>query len=177
MLAEHPDVERRVLEEISGLDTDLAASPEAVDRLVYTRQVVLEVMRLYPPAPLIVRRATADIRLGDRVVKAGESVHVPVCAVHRHVLLWDRPQLLNPDRFDPEAAASRDRYAFLPFGAGPRVCIGMGLALTECLVILARLLPAFRFVPATVEMPTAPFRVTLRPKGGMRMKIVPRYGL
>ncbi|WP_375454391.1 cytochrome P450 [uncultured Methylobacterium sp.] len=177
MLAEHPEIERRVLEEISGLDEDLVAAPDAADRLAYTRQVVLEVLRLYPPAPLIVRRATADIRLGDKVVQAGESIHVPIYAVHRHELLWDRPQVFDPDRFAPAAAASRDRYAFLPFGAGPRVCIGMGLALTECLVILATLLPAFRFVPAMAEMPSSQFRVTLRPKGGMPMRIVPRHAL
>ncbi|MFC6050813.1 cytochrome P450, partial [Methylobacterium hispanicum] len=73
-----------------------------------------------------------------------------------------------------ERAASRDRYAYLPFGAGPRVCIGMGLALTECLVVLATLLPAFRFVPTRPGMPANQFRVTLRPKGGMKMKVVPR---
>jgi len=177
MLAEHPQIEQRVLAEISGLDQDPAVDPDAADRLAYTRQVVLEVLRLYPPAPLIVRRATADIRLGDRIVRAGESVHVPIYAVHRHELLWNRPQMFDPDRFAPGAAASRDRYAFLPFGAGPRVCIGMGLALTECLVILATLLPAFRFVPAKAEMPPSQFRVTLRPKGGMPMKIVPRHAL
>lgn len=175
VLAEHPGIERRVLEEISSLNADFAADPDATDRLVYTRQVVLEVMRLYPPAPLIVRRARVDICLGDRTVRAGDSVHVPIYAVHRHELLWDRPQVFDPDRFAPQAVASRDRYAYLPFGAGPRVCIGMGLALTECLVILTTLLPNFRFAPENAEMPAAQFRVTLRPKGGMRMKIVPRH--
>ncbi len=174
LLAEHPEVERRVVAEARGLGTDPAADPEAVDRLAYTRQVVMEAMRLYPPAPLIVRRAAADIRLGDRIVPAGQSVHVPVYALHRHRRIWDEPEVFDPDRFAPERAASRDRYAYLPFGAGPRVCIGMGLALTECLVVLATLLPAFRFVPTRPGMPANQFRVTLRPKGGMKMKVVPR---
>lgn len=176
MLAEHPEIENRVLAELVSVEGDRVADPEAVDGLTYTRQVVMEVMRLYPPAPLIVRRATADIGLGDRTIRSGESVHVPVYALHRHDMLWDAPQRFDPDRFSPEAVAARSRYAYLPFGAGPRVCIGMGLALTECLVILATLLPAFRFVPAKREMPAAQFRVTLRPKGGMGMKIVARHG-
>lgn len=175
VLADHPAVERRVLDEIARLGADPAADPEAVERLAFTRQVVLEVMRLYPPAPLIVRRTAAEVRLGDRIIPAGESVHVPVYALHRHLSLWDRPEVFDPDRFAPAPTASRDRYAYLPFGAGPRVCIGMGLALTECLVILATLLPAFRFVPVRAEMPEAQFRVTLRPKGGMTMKVVPRH--
>ncbi|MEG9527766.1 MAG: cytochrome P450 [Hyphomicrobiales bacterium] len=175
VLAEHPEVERRVLAEMAALDADLVADPEAADRLPYTRQVLLEVMRLYPPAPLIVRRAKAPVRLGDMTVPAGQSIHVPVYALHRHALLWDRPDLFDPDRFAPDRAAARDRYAYLPFGAGPRVCIGMSLALTECLVILATLLPAFRFVPEAAEMPRAQFRVTLRPEGGLRMKVVPRH--
>lgn len=175
VLADHPEIERRVLAEIAGLGADLADDPRAVDRLAFTRQVVLEVMRLYPPAPLIVRRAAADIRLGDTVVPAGQAVHVPVYALHRHRLLWDRPDVFDPDRFAPGPSAARDRYAYLPFGAGPRVCIGMGLALTECLVILATLLPAFRFVPERPGMPAAQFRVTLRPRNGMPMKVVVRH--
>ncbi len=175
VLAEHPDVEQRVVAEIAGLDADPAADPGAVDRLPYTRQVLLEVMRLYPPAPLIVRRAKAPVRLGDVTVPAGQSVHVPVYALHRHALLWDRPEVFDPDRFASDRAAARDRYAYLPFGAGPRVCIGMSLALTECLVILATLLPAFRLVSEAAEMPRAQFRVTLRPAGGLRMRVVPRH--
>ena len=176
VLAEHPEVERRVVAEMARLGDDLAADPEAADRLPYTRQVLLEVMRLYPPAPLIVRRTRAPVRLGDTAVPAGQSVHVPVYALHRHALLWDRPEAFDPDRFAPERAAARDRYAYLPFGAGPRVCIGMSLALTECLVILATLLPAFRLRPVTAEMPAAQFRVTLRPKGGLTMRVAPRPG-
>lgn len=175
VLAEHPEVEARVVAEMARLGDDPAADPEAADRLPYTRQVLLEVMRLYPPAPLIVRRTRAPVRLGDRVVPAGQSVHVPVYALHRHALLWDRPEVFDPDRFAPERAAARDRYAYLPFGAGPRVCIGMSLALTECLIILATLLPAFRFRPVTRAMPATQFRVTLRPKGGLTMRVEPRH--
>lgn len=101
---------------------------------------------------------------------------MPIYALHRHRLLWDRPEAFDPDRFAPALHAARDRYAYLPFGAGPRVCIGMGLALQECLVVLATLLPAVRLRPVRPAMPEARFRVTLRPHGGMPMVPTRRVG-
>ncbi|MCJ2036952.1 cytochrome P450 [Methylobacterium sp. J-068] len=169
LLADHPDVERRILDEIARVGTGFADDPARLDALSYTRQVVMEAMRLYPPAPLLVRRAARSIRLGDTLIPAGRSVHVPVYALHRHRLLWDRPDTFDPDRFAPAIHAARDRYAYLPFGAGPRVCIGMSLALSECLVVLATLLPSVRLRPVQAAMPEARFRVTLRPHGGMPM--------
>ncbi|KQT46763.1 cytochrome P450 [Methylobacterium sp. Leaf456] len=175
LVADRPEVEARMLAEIAALPAPLAENPDGVERLTYTRQVLMESMRLYPPAPLIVRRATAEVRLGEARIPAGESIHVPVYALHRNRALWDRPDAFDPDRFAPAIHAGRDRYAYLPFGAGPRVCIGMGLALTECLVVLATLLPALRFVPERAEMPEAQFRVTLRPRGGIPMRVVARH--
>ncbi|WP_342153201.1 cytochrome P450 [Methylorubrum sp. SB2] len=175
LIADRPEVQAKMLAEIAGLPASLSQSPDGVERLTYTRQVVMEAMRLYPPAPLIVRRTTREVRLGETRIPAGESVHVPVYALHRNRGLWDRPDAFDPDRFAPAIHAGRDRYAYLPFGAGPRVCIGMGLALTECLVVLATLLPALRFVPERAEMPEAQFRVTLRPRGGIPMRVVARH--
>jgi cytochrome P450 len=176
LLADHPGVERRVLDEVARVGTDFAADPARIDALSYTRQVVLEGLRLYPPAPLLVRRTIRDIRLGDALIPAGRSVHVPIYALHRHRRLWDRPEAFDPDRFAPAAYAGRDRYAYLPFGAGPRVCIGMSLALDECLVVLATLLPSVRLRPTRPAMPEARFRVTLRPHGGMPMVPMRRVG-
>jgi len=95
--------------------------------------------------------------------------------LHRHHLLWEDPEAFVPERFLPGNRDAIPRFAYLPFGAGPRVCIGMSLALTECLVILATLLPAFRLRPVTAAMPSAQFRVTLRPKGGLTMRVAPRH--
>ncbi|GAB6844249.1 cytochrome P450 [Methylorubrum rhodinum] len=175
LIADRPEVEARMLAEIAGLPAPLGQKPDGVERLTYTRQVLMEAMRLYPPAPLIVRRTVREVRLGETRIPAGESVHVPVYALHRNRGLWDRPDAFDPDRFAPAIHAARDRYAYLPFGAGPRVCIGMGLAITECLVVLATLLPALRFVPERAEMPEAQFRVTLRPRGGVPMRVVARH--
>jgi cytochrome P450 len=170
LLADHPAIEARVLDEIN------AAGPAVggPDALPYTRQVVMEAMRLYPPAPLIVRRTLRPIRLGKTTLPAGRSVHVPVYAVHRHKALWASPEAFDPDRFSPDASAGRDKYGYLPFGAGPRICIGMSFALTECVTILRGLLPAFRFEPGTRNRPEARFKITLRPHGGMPMRVVPR---
>ncbi|AWN43255.1 cytochrome P450 [Methylobacterium durans] len=172
LLAEHPEIEARVLAEIAAAQG--APGGPNLDALAYTRQVVMEVMRLYPPAPLIVRKTLSEIRLGAARIPAGRSVHVPVYAVHRHARLWANPERFDPDRFDPARSAGRDRYAYIPFGAGPRVCIGMGFALTECLAILAELLPAFRTARLGPARPETRFKVTLRPHGGVGMTVSPR---
>ncbi|MGI4802360.1 MAG: cytochrome P450 [Janthinobacterium lividum] len=175
LLADHPAVERRVLDEIASLPAPIDA-PDTVDRLVYTRQVVLEAMRLFPPAALMVRRATEALRVGDVCIPAGRSVHIPIYALHRHRRLWSNPDEFDPDRFDPELHKLRHRFAFLPFGGGRRVCIGMGLAMTECLVVLATLLPHVHFRPLTPALPRTHLRVTLRPVGGLPVAVMAREG-
>ncbi len=164
LIGENLQVEGRLRAEIACAGE--RPSPEA---LPYARQVVMEAMRLYPPAPMVVRQAVSDVRLGSATIPAGSSIHVPIYAVHRHKALWTDPETFDPDRFAPEM--QRDRYSYLPFGAGPRVCIGMGFALTECVVILAGLLPRFRFEVPAGPRPEARFKVTLRPHGGMPMRI------
>lgn len=182
LLAEHPQVETRLRAEIAcagSRPSPEAFAPEALapealapEALPYARQVVMEAMRLYPPAPMIVRQAVTDVRLGSTTIPAGSAIHVPIYAIHRHSALWTSPETFDPDRFAPEI--ERDRYGYLPFGAGPRVCIGMGFALTECVAILAGLLPRFRFETPSGARPEARFKVTLRPHGGMPMRIAPR---
>ena len=176
LIADHPDVERRMLREIEGMAAP-PGEPGAVDQLAYTRQVVLEAMRLYPPAALLVRRAAEDLRVGDLRVPAGGSIHIPVYALHRHRRLWTDPDAFDPDRFEPGRSKDRHRFAFIPFGGGPRVCIGMGMAITECLVILATLLPRVRLRPTVPSLPGTRLRVTLRPVGGVPMVVEPREGL
>lgn len=169
LLAEHPEVEARVLSEIAAVQA--AGGHAAIDAYAYTRQVIMEVMRLYPPAPLIVRRTLSEVRLGNLVVPAGRSIHIPVYALHRHSALWSEPERFDPERFAQEAIPERDRYGFLPFGAGPRICIGMGFAMTECVAILTTLLPGFRFERGGSARPDARFKITLRPHGGMPMTV------
>ena len=174
LLDRHPAVAERVLAEFAAVTGGGALRPDHVGELAYTRQVLQEAMRLYPPAPVIVRQASEDLRLGDEQVAAGSTVYIPVYAIHRHRLIWEEPDRFDPDRFAPEAAAARHRYAYLPFGAGPRICIGMGFALSEAAAILAVLLPAFRLSRAGTDEPRLKLRITLRPEGGMPMRAEPR---
>lgn len=128
-------------------------------------------MRLYPPAPLIVRSAKRSVSLGGRRIAPGTMIYIPSYAIHRHLRLWDEPDRFDPDRFLPERVQLRDRYAYLPFGAGPRICIGMGFALLEGTVILASLLRSFRLALKPTHCPQMQLSVTLRPVGGMPMAV------
>ena len=166
LIADYPEIRRRILDEIASTSSFLA-DPLALDQLVYTRQVVFETMRLFPPAALLVRRTTESVRLGDFDIPGGRSIHIPVYALHRHRRFWDDPDKFDPDRFDPQRHQSRHRFTFLPFGAGRRVCVGMGLAMTECLVVLATLLPHVDLAPLRPTLPQTHLRVTLRPVGGL----------
>ena len=175
LLAEHPEIDARVVGEIASArrpdgDMDLAS-------LTYTRQVLMEVMRLYPPAPMLARRTARAITLGNFKIPAGRSIQVPVYAVHRHKARWPAPGVFDPSRFAEGAMPHRPRYSYLPFGAGPRVCIGASFAMTECLAFVAGLLPEFRFAPATPQRPEARFKTTLRPHGGVSLFVTPRRGL
>jgi cytochrome P450 len=169
----YPEIAARVLDEIREVTRGGPLRSEHVSALAYTRQVLQEAMRLYPPAPLIVRDAEQDVVVGGERVAAGTSVFLPVYAIHRHTALWPDPDRFDPERFGAEASRARHRYAYLPFGAGPRICIGMGFALLEGAAILATLLPAMRLA-ATEGDPTLKLRITLRPGAGLPMRLTPR---
>lgn len=129
-------------------------------------------MRLYPPAPLIVRQARCVLRLGTETIGPGTFVYVPVYAVHRHEEFWERPDVFDPDRFSPEAVKGRDRYVYMPFGAGPRICIGMSFAQMEAIAVLALLLSSVRLRLRPGYVPKLKLRATLRPAGGMPMRVI-----
>jgi cytochrome P450 len=105
---------------------------------------------------------------------ASTRIHIPVFALHRNAGLWDNPDAFDPDRFAPELVKARRRFAFLPFGGGPRVCIGGGFAMLEAAAILATIIRAFRLDPVAGHKPKPVARVTLRPAGGMPLLITER---
>jgi cytochrome P450 len=163
LLAVHPQIEAR-------LHAELDASPDAPP--AYARQVIEEAMRLLPPVPRIpLRQAQADdVICGVRIPK-GALVCVAPWVVHRHRTLWDDPERFDPDRFAGERPA---RYAYLPFGAGPRVCIGASLAMTEAVIVLCEIARRYRLKllnPGEVGMRP---RLTLRPMGPIGMELVAR---
>jgi len=171
LLSLHPEIEARVLDEIETVTGGSALVPDHVGGLGYTRQVLMESMRLYPPAAIVMRTAIRDVVLGEERIEKGTPTYVLIYAVHRHKALWENPDLFDPDRFGPEAVKTRHRYAYLPFGAGPRICIGMNFALIEAVAVLAVLLRAVRLQVQPGHTPELKLRVTLRPGTGMPMMV------
>jgi cytochrome P450 len=148
--------------------------PEHIGQLTYVRQVFQEGMRLYPPVPIIARIAARPFTLANRQVPAGSMVYVPIYALHRHTALWERPEAFDPDRFAPEMAKQRHRYAYMPFGAGPRICIGSAFAMMEGVAILATLLCAMHLRSIGDTPPKPRMQLTLRPEKKLRMRVEPR---
>ncbi len=171
LLSFNPRVEERLRNEIAAQTGGGPLRPDHVEALTYTRQVIQEAMRLYPPAATIVRAARRRVRLGDEEVQAGTTIVVPIYAIHRHEAYWHKPDEFDPDRFDAKAVATRDRYIYLPFGAGPRICIGLGFAQLEATAILATIIQSCRFRLRADYVPELKLRVTLRPAAGMPMHI------
>jgi cytochrome P450 len=174
LLALFPDTEAEVTEELRSVLGDRPSSVEGFDKLVFTRAVVNEALRLYPPAPFMGREALDSDDLAGYRVEKGTQVVISPWIVHRHRKLWDAPDDFRPERFMPPHDRDIPRGAFIPFGLGPRICIGRGFAIQEMLGVLATLLPVFRFrlVDSQSVMPHA--RITLRPEGGMPMIVTER---
>jgi len=148
-----------------------AATGADVENLTYIRQIIDETLRLYPPAGVISRTAQRNDTLCGREVRPGDTVMVPIYALGRHQQLWDQPDVFDPDRFKDRKAI--DRYAYLPFGDGPRICIGASFAQQEAVIILATLLSRFRFTPVAGKSPEPVMILTLRPEGGVWLTATP----
>jgi cytochrome P450 len=171
LLSSHPEIEARILAEIASVTGGAGLQADQVSSLIYTRQVIQESMRVYPPVAMVVREAIEPFTLDGDPVRPGDAVFVPIQAIHHHQDLWDKPEVFDPDRFTPEASKGRHRFAFLPFIGGPRICIGMGFALLEAVAILATLLPVAHLEAPAGFKPTPKVRVTMRPAEGMPMRL------
>ncbi|MDB5590668.1 cytochrome P450 [Enterovirga sp.] len=168
LLSQAPEMRDRLEAEVDRADpTDMAALP-------FTRAVVEEAMRLYPPVPFMSRSAVADDRVVGYRIPKDSLVMIAPYVLHRHWTLWQDPDAFDPGRFLPERRGAIDRFAYLPFGAGPRVCVGASFALQEAVVVLAALARALRLdlEPGHVVAPV--HRVTLRPGGGLPMRVTLR---
>ena len=175
LLSKHPDVEARLHRELDEVLGDRAPTYEDLERLPYARQVIQETIRLYPSAPgLTGRQAVADDVVGGLRIPKGAQVAVLPWIIHRHRALWTDPDGFDPDRFSPENSAGRDRFAYLPFGGGPRICIGAAMAMTEAQLILATV--AQRYRPRFVEGQPLSLkaRITMRLTDGLKMTLQPR---
>ena len=170
LLARHPAVQDAARREVRGVAGDGAIAPADVGKLGLVRRVFSETMRLYPPAPLISRAVLRPFPLDGAEVEAGARVIVPIVAIHRHRALWKEPERFDPARFDETASAGRHRFAYLPFGGGPRICIGGGFAMEEAVIILATLLQRLSFEPLG-DAPPARMAITLRPAAPLTLRV------
>ncbi|AXC48560.1 cytochrome P450 [Paracoccus suum] len=168
-----PAVQARAAAEAQTALGPRAATAADLPALPYIQAIVQEALRLYPPAAFLSRTARAPDTLCGRTVAPGETVMLPIYALHRHHLLWDRPDAFDPARFGP-GATPPDRFAFLPFGAGPRICIGANFALQEAAIILATLLARFNLATIPGRRPQPRMILTLRPHGGCWLSVTPR---
>lgn len=173
LVDQHPEVARRLHEEACQVIGPEPMQLADLHRLTYTSQVIEEVMRLYPPVWILPRIAQADDVIGGYRVPAGADVLVCTYTLHRHPRYWPEPDRFDPDRFAPNAASSRPRYAYIPFGAGPRVCIGMNLGLMEATVVLATVARHLRLTVAPGYRVESEPMLTLRIKGSLPMTVHP----
>jgi len=171
-LGRHSDLQDRVAAEVAALG-DRALTPEDLPRLEYTAQVLHEGLRLCPPGAAVARMAMQDIEVDGYRVEAGTMVLVGIYALHRDPALWDDPLVFDPDRFSPENSKGRDRWQYLPFGGGPRSCIGdhfamleatLGLATTIRLAEVRSLDDDFPLAVPFTTIAAAPIRARVRPR-------------
>jgi len=173
LLSQFPDVDARLAREVAGVD-DSIMTTGALPTLPFTSAVLEEAMRLYPPAPFISREAVAADVVGGVAIKPRTSVLISTWILHRHRLLWQNADEFDPTRFLAPQRDTIPRFAYLPFGAGPRVCIGMGFAMQEAMIVLTAVARRFRLELADDHKVEPLARITLRPKGGLMMRLYRR---
>lgn len=178
LLSQHPEQERTLHSELDSVLAGRAPQSADLDKLVYTRMVLEESMRLYPPFPLLAwREALAGDELCGTAIAKGATVSIVPWLLHRHRALWPNADSFSPERFSPEPSAARPRFAYLPFGAGPRVCLGAVFAMMEATLILAAIAQRFRLRLLAGHRVEPHAGLILRPRFGMQMILEPRAGV
>lgn len=173
LLGRHPEHQQQVRDEAERVLGHGEPGPGDLEQLTHTTQVVQETLRLYPSVHTLVRRASQPTTLLGHDLPSGRVVAVSVWGIHRNPALWPQPDRFDPGRFDAAAVAARDRFAHLPFGAGPRSCIGSHLALAELVIAVAMVVRAFR-LESVGDAPRLDAGITLRPAGQLRCRLVAR---
>jgi cytochrome P450 len=171
LLALFPEWQEKVREEVRRLAGDRPIGREHIQQLSTVEAIFSEAMRFYPPAPSLMRRATTQIELGGHGIRPGAIIIIPIYVVQRHERLWSEPLRFDPARFSSEAKSGRHRCAYMPFGGGPRTCIGNTFAMFEGKAMLATPLARARFELPKAELPELLARITLRPKAGLKLKV------
>jgi len=174
LLAQHPEADGRLAEELRTVLGGRPPTAADLPRLPYTEMVVTESMRLYPPAYALGRQAATSTEVAGHSIARGVIVILPTLVVQRDPRWFEEPEAFRPERWEDERARRLPRYAYFPFGGGPRQCIGNGFAMMEAVLLLAAIAQRFRLtlVPGQRVTPT-PY-VTLRPEPGLRMLLARR---
>ena len=173
LLALHPERQEEARAAARAALGGRAATADDLPALAPVRRVIEEALRLYPPAAFMTRQARIEAELAGHRIGPGCLIMIPIYAIHRHRMLWEDPDAFDPDRFLPERAKGRHRYAYLPFSGGPRICIGMAFALMEAQIILATLLSRFAVALPAGHEPRLQMTFTLRPEGGLPLTVSP----
>jgi len=171
LLSEHPKVEQKLRKELTQVLGGRAPQLEDLSRLPYTEKVVKESMRLYPPAWSLARTVTKEVELGGYRLPVGANVVMSQWILHRDPRFFEQPEQFNPDRWTAEAAQRLPRFAYFPFGGGPRLCIGASFAMMEANLLLAAIAQRFQLRLAPGHSVAALPSITLRPRYGMRMTL------
>lgn len=176
LLSQHPAVEAKLHAELDAVLSGRAPIYEDLPRLTYSRMIIDESMRMYPPAHTIVRVALAEDLLCDRRIPKGATIIISPWLLHRHHKQWQEPGRFLPERFSAQNAAHRARFTYLPFGGGRRICIGAAFALAEATILLAAIARRYRFALSAGQCVEPRGLITLRPRHGMKMQAIRRDG-
>lgn len=174
LLSRSPEWTARLEGEVASVTGGAPVAPDHIERLALVQQVLKESMRLYPPVPMMARQAVEDTQLGGIAIRRGVSVVMPIYAIQRHTKRWRDPDAFDPQRFSSANEAAIERYQYLPFGAGPRICIGMAFAMIEATAMLATFLQHARVTCVEGRDPYPVARVTLLPRGGIPLRVTPK---
>jgi cytochrome P450 len=173
LLGHHPGVQQRLQDEVDTALGDRTPTAGDMERLPYAAMVLKEAMRLYPPAPTLGRRTADGDVIDGFAIPPGSDVALSPWVTHRHPAFWPDPERFDPDRFAPEQEAGRHRHAYLPFGAGPRACIGQYFSMLEAVIALAAIVRRYELVALDADVPLSP-RITLHPGAPVRCRLVAR---
>jgi cytochrome P450 len=177
LLSQHPVVETRLHDELTAVLQGRPPRYEDLANLRYTRMVIEESMRLYPPAHTFGRSPISDDEILGHRIPAGAEVLIIPWLLHRKPSLWENPDRFDPERFAPERAAARPRFSYLPFGAGPRICIGAAFAMAEAMLIVATIAQRYRLQLKPGHPVEPQGLITLRPRYGLKMLLQRRQDL